>query len=140
MNNNYNPPLKLPEILIFTYRSQSNSLERFEINKGKSKWTWPIELWLYPLFWYSNSIEIKFELEQSTPCFFFNFISLDFERICRYFRFNFLIPRFSRGINCYSRPLQRNFSSKSQDKSPFQYLSLITDQGESLSIYKSKSI
>lgn len=35
MNNNSNPPLELPEILIFPYRSQSNSLERFEINKEK---------------------------------------------------------------------------------------------------------
>jgi hypothetical protein len=68
------------------------------------------------------------------PPFFFYLISLDLERICRYFRLNLLVPRFSMGINCYSLPLQRNLSSKSQDKSHFHYLSLITDQDEFISM------
>lgn len=46
---------------------------------------------------------------------------MDSTRICRYFRLNLLVTRFSIGkiigINCYSFPLQRNLSSKSHHKS-----------------------
>lgn len=53
--------------------------------------------------------------------FLFHFFVLDCTRICRYFRLNLLVTRFSigkiRGINCYSFPLQINLSSKSHHKS-----------------------
>lgn len=93
--NNDKSSLESPNILIFHYSNQIHY--RLEINKIKSKWTWPIESWLYPLFWYSNSIEMKLE-----QLIFFFFISLNSARICRYFQLNLLVPRCSIGINCYS--------------------------------------
>ena len=76
----------------------------------------------------------KFERDEigiRKPPPFLNFISLDFERICRYLRFNLLVPRSSRE-KIVIPFLYRE--SKSQDKSHFHYLSLIPDQDEFLSI------
>ena len=125
--NNDKSSLESPNILIFHYSNQIHY--RLEINKIKSKWTWPIESWLYPLFWYSNSIEMKLE-----QLIFFFFISLNSARICRYFQLNLLVPRCSIGINCYSFPPQRKEYSKSQHKSHFQHLSLIPEQDQFISI------
>jgi len=67
----------------------------------------------------------KFDRDEiGTVDLFFYFISLDSARICRYFRFNLLVPKCVIGINFDSVPPQRNVYSKLQHKRRFQYLSL----------------
>lgn len=112
------------QIFLFSIRLMKSIVKIIDQSK-KNKWTWPIESLLYPLFWYSNSIEMK--LEQVDLLFIF--ISLDSARICRYFQFNRLVPRCSigiKGINFHFVPPWRTLYSKSQDKKNFHYLSLIT--------------
>lgn len=109
------------KIFLFSFRPMKSIVKIMNQSK-KNKWTWPIESLRYPLFWYSNSIEMK--LEQVGLLFIF--ISLDSARICRYFQFNRLVARCSIGINCHFLPPRRTPYSKSQDKKNFHYLSLIT--------------
>ena len=109
------------QIFLFSIRPMKSIVKIIDQSK-KNKWTWPVESLLYPLFWYSNSIQMK--LEQVDLLFIF--ISLDSARICRYFQFNRLVPRCSIGINCHLVPSWRTFYSKSKDKKNFHYLSLIT--------------
>lgn len=67
---------------------------------------------------------------------FFYFISLDYTRICRYFRLNLLVPGYSIGINCYSFPPQRKVYSESQHKKePYIFNIFLWFHKRSISIY-----